>query len=241
MQYTTGEHMPKTPHSFVIQQAYNQIQNDIVDGVLQQGQLVSTAFLNEQLKIEPIYLQEVLCRLIYSSLITTNYDSTFNIINITESMVRDICTTLLQVEEIAITQSIAHGDSAWEEGIHKTLQELENALHQSHKNEWNLLAERNANFHHAIVSHCGSPALLEIRSQLLHKFNTYTKLFIKAVPDHTYLWKKQEEHKKVAQAALDRDAKKACSLNYYHIIAGLKTVIDELHKMEAQQQKEFQI
>ncbi|MDR3551069.1 MAG: FCD domain-containing protein [Candidatus Babeliales bacterium] len=219
----------KSAHSFAIQQAYHQIKNDIVNRVFQPGQLLSTTFLSEHLKIESIFLQEVLCRLIYSGLITTNNDSTFNVIIITESMVRDMCTTMLQIEEIAITQSIAHGDHIWETEIHRTLQALDNAFNQPEHNDA-LLVERNQNFHNAIVANCNSPTLLQIRSCLYYKFNTLVQLVFKNAPSRAFLMQKKEEHRLIAQAVLNRDAKETCTLNYYHIIGSVKIIVDAINK-----------
>lgn len=221
--------MLKPFRSFAIQQAYNQVHNDIINGVLKPGEQLSATLFNEQLKIEPVLAQEVLCHLMYSGLITANNDSTFCIITITEYMVRDICITLLQIEEIAITQSLANGDDKWEAEIHRTLLDLDNALNQQ-PDFLSLLVERNESFHNAIVASCNSIALLQIRAHLYHKFNTLVQIYIKNIPSKAILMQKQEEHKMIAQAALNRDAKKTCLLNYYHIINSVKIVVDAINK-----------
>lgn len=223
--------MHKTPHSFALQQAYNRIKTDIIKGTWKPGKLISAISLNEELQIEPLFIQEVLCHLMYAGLITSNNDSTFSIININESMIRDICATLLQIEEIAIPQSIANGDDKWEAEIHKTLQELDNAINQQ-PDSFSLLIERNENFHHAIVANCNSPILLQTRSHLYQKYNVIMQLYAKTVPPKSLLIQKQEEHRMIAQAALSRDAKKTCNLNYYHIINSVKIIVDALKKNE---------
>lgn len=227
----------KLPHSFLIQQSYLYIQNDIINGSLQPGQLVSATHLSKQLKIEKPFIERALCDLVHSGLIIMDNDKMFNVAKITESTIRDVYQTLLQIDEIAISQSIAHGDHAWETEINNTLQELDRALNQPGEALVEVIAKHTHNFHHTLVANCNSPALLQIRSHLYNQFNTFVKLFITCDPNKKQLRQKQKEHKMIAQAALNRDAKAACRLNYYHIIGTLKVVIGAFNKMNSFQPK----
>ncbi|MDR3551070.1 MAG: GntR family transcriptional regulator [Candidatus Babeliales bacterium] len=223
--------MPKISHSFVIQQAYNQIQNNIINGTLLPEQSLSLVGLSDQLKIEKMVTQKVLCDMAASGLITTNNDGTFNFNKITESMIRETYRDLLQIEDMAIAQSIKNWTPAWQEGIKKALQELENALNQPGDPLVDIITERIYKFHYSIIANCNCPTLFERRLNIYQQYTTFIKIFVTSLPTRTQQLRHQKEHRMIAQAALNKDAKTTCRLNHYHLLATFKPVLNAFKKI----------
>lgn len=221
----------KSSHTFLIQQCYQQIQNDILNGTLLPGESFSSVSLSNRLKIEELDLQEILCRMANSGLIISNNNETFSINKITESMIRDTYDNLLQIEEMAITLSIKNATPAWEEGIKTALQELENALNQPGNPLIDIITERIYNFHYSIIANCNSPTLLQHRLNLNMRYVTFIKLLVTSLATPKEQLRHQEEHRLIAQAALNKDIKTTCMLNHYHVIGTFKPVLDALQRI----------
>ena len=120
----------------------------------------------------------------------------------------------------AIKLSIDRGDTNWEGNLvasHHKLHLLEKEMQKNYKNNREEWKKYDWEFHLALVSNCGSNNLLNLHSILYDKSIRYQM----AVAE--YRGKSaEEEHKKIFEAAISRDADQAAQTLKTHITKGLE-------------------
>lgn len=212
-----------TSDSTLSQQCYEQIQNEIIDGVLKPGEKLKVAILKDRFSVGQSPVREALSRLAAFGLVDSEDNKGFRVATISESDIRDTYAIFTNIENIALAQAIEHGDDTWEASIVAELHKLALIENRNTFDSYALWAERNYNFHVALISGCNSPTLLEIRRNLYMKFDRYCRMTYQFTKDQ--LMVNHEEHKKLAAAVLQRDTKAAQALMTHHINGPLEDVI----------------
>src|SRR5690606_26768240 len=113
------------------------------------------------------------------------------------------------VEERALRESIANGDDAWEERIALALFRLKRvskAPEQAKQRRDAAWIQAHREFHHALLTGCGSPMLLDYCGQLFDQNIRYSQI-ARAVSQSER--DNDIEHVEIADAALERDADSA--------------------------------
>jgi DNA-binding GntR family transcriptional regulator len=132
------------------------------------------------------------------------------------SELAELTRTRCWLEEIALRESIANGDTAWEERIvlafhwiTRTAQNVDGpALHTSP--EWQ---QHHREFHQALISACNSSILMDFCAELGQRSYRYRNLAeVVEYRDRHEL----EEHRELQQATLNRDADLAVKLLHKH-------------------------
>ncbi len=209
--------------SSLAQQCYEQIQSEIINGVLRPGEKLKVMPLTERFSIGQSPVREALSRLAAFGLVDMEDNKGFRVATISEADIRDTYSTFTRIEIMAVTLAMANGDHAWESNIVARLHELALLENKKEIGSYAVWAERNYNFHVALIAGCGSPVLLEIRRNLYMKFDRYCRM---AYQLNTHaLEANHEEHKKIADAVLARDVQKAEALLTYHINGATEDVI----------------
>ena len=119
------------------------------------------------------------------------------------------------LESMALQASIENGDDAWEAEVlaaQHRLRKLEGRRYDAPvAEEW----ERwHRNFHQALIQACGMPTLLQFCGQLHDMNDRYRRLFLSA---HKFDRDVAGEHRSITEAALARNAPKACRLLEAHV------------------------
>jgi DNA-binding GntR family transcriptional regulator len=128
----------------------------------------------------------------------------------------ELTRTRCWLEEIALRESIANGDSAWEERIVLAFHWLARAARskeesdQSTSPEWE---EHHHQFHLALISACDSKILMGFCAELAQRTFRYRNLaeVVEYRDSHEL-----EEHEELQRAVLDRDTNKAIELLKKH-------------------------
>jgi DNA-binding GntR family transcriptional regulator len=138
---------------------------------------------------------------------------------------REIAALRLLLESHALTQSFAAGDMDWEgrvvSGYHK-LSAIEKRLVSGDRADPETWKRYDWEFHHALISACGSSALLEIHAPIYDKYLRYQMVAgifrggIAAL-----------EHRKLLDCALGRDAATARDVLTVHIEACVEFTISK--------------
>jgi len=212
-----------TSEATLAQQCYEQIQNEIIEGVLRPGEKLKVGPLKERFSIGQSPVREALSRLVACGLVDVEDNKGFRVAQISESNIRDIYDIFIRIEIMALELAIKRGGTEWEAGIVAELYKLsliENRKNAVLCNEW---AEQNYNFHVALIAGCKSPVLLEIRRNLYMKFDRYCRMAYQLTKESLSV--NHEEHAQLAQAVLTRDVKKMKSEITYHISGALEDVI----------------
>ena len=221
-----------TSENTLVQQCYEQLQNDIIAGVLKPGEKLKVERLKERFNVGQSPVREALSRLSAFGLVEAKENKGFRVARVSEVDIRDTYAMFTSIENMALDLAIKHGDDAWESAMVAALHSLSLAEGKDSAIHYPTWAERNYNFHVALISGCGSPILLDIRRHLYMRFDRYCHMAYQIATENVFttenLVANHEEHKKMVAAMLGRDSKKVQELMSYHINANLEAIIQKL-------------
>lgn len=212
-----------TSESTLAQQCYEQLQNEIVEGILKPGEKLKVEPIKERFSIGQSPVREALSRLVACGLVQAEDNKGFYVAAISEADIRDTYDTYARIETTALAMAIERGDDAWQADIVSTLYSLGLIETKGEIPSYAVWAERNYNFHVALIAGCKSPTLLEIRRMVYMKFDRYCRMSFHVSKDSLSV--NHQEHQKLAQAVLQRDIKEAHALMEYHIMGAIEDVV----------------
>jgi DNA-binding GntR family transcriptional regulator len=219
MQKQSSETAPGEPDSQFSTQAstvYDRLQADILTGKLEPGLKLRLKDLIEKYDTGNSPLREALNRLSANGMVVREENRGFRVPSASKKELAELTQTRCWLEEIALRESIANGDTAWEERIvlafhwiTRTSQDADGpALHTSP--EWQ---QHHREFHLALISACNSSILMDFCAELGQRLFRYRNLAeVVEYRDRHEL----EEHRELQQAALNRDADLAVELLHKH-------------------------
>jgi len=195
---------------------YDRLQDDILTGQLKPGRKLRLKELIEKYNTGNSPLREALNRLSANGMVVREENRGFRVSPAKTEELMELTRTRCWMEEIALRESIAHGDVAWEERIvlayHWLSREAQNKddniRHTS--SEWE---DHHAEFHQTLISACNSNILIEFCAQLAKRTLRYRNLVevVEYRDRH-----EMEEHRELQQAVLDRNADRAVELLTKH-------------------------
>jgi len=195
---------------------YDRLQDDILTGKLAPGRKLRLKELIETYNTGNSPLREALNRLSANGMVVREENRGFRVSPAHTEELIELTRTRCWLEEIALRESIAHGDVAWEERIVLAYHWLSRAASSQEKTkqptspEWE---EHHREFHLALISACNSSILIEFCSQLQKRTVRYRNLAeVVEYRDRHEL----EEHKDLQEAALARNADLAVELLTRH-------------------------
>jgi GntR family transcriptional regulator, carbon starvation induced regulator len=192
------------------------IAGDIVSGALEAGCKLKLNMLSKRYGVSPIPLREALSRLASSGLVEIEDQRGYRTAPVSSEDLRDVTWLRQQIECLALRRSIERGNIDWETRIVAAQHRLMR-ITDSNPGEPPTLNETwerlHREFHAALISGCDSPRLLQIQSTLAHHTLRYRKLMVSYGTERRAV---NEEHRRLAEAALARDADNACELLSEH-------------------------
>lgn len=197
------------------EQAYERIRQDIVFGRLQPGQRLTLD------KLRPVYgvgistLREILSRLVPEGLVVAEGQRGFQVAPCTASELAELAELRLLIESHALAQSFAAGDMEWEGRVvaaHHKLARMEERLLAGDDSGTMQWKRYDFEFHQALVSACGSKALLDLHAGIYERYLRYQMVFF-------IFWGPTSigEHRALLDCALRRDADEGRRLLHGHI------------------------
>ena len=205
---------------------YEKIQKLILTGQYMPGEKLGVERLKKDLDTGHSPIREALSKLLILGLVQGEDRKGYKVSHISEEDLRDLVLTFSQIELLALTQAIDHGDMLWEGEIVSALHQLARIENSNKPVSYEQWAPYNESFHRALISGCPSKHLLKIREQLFSQFQRYINLSFKT--HFEPLRFNHLEHKRIAQAVLDRDIVKASLLLKKHMLSALENVIEHL-------------
>ena len=97
--------------------AYERLRTDIIRGELAPGEKLRVQSISQRYRSGSIPVREALNRLSSESLVAYSNQRGFCVASISEQDLFELTKTRAWLYEIALRESIAHGDAAWEEGV----------------------------------------------------------------------------------------------------------------------------
>jgi len=201
----------------VSETAYRRIRTDIIFGKLNPGEKLKLERLREDYRASVGTLRELLSRLASEALVIAEGQRGFEVASISAENLREIAALRLLLESHALKQSFRAGDMDWEGRVvsayHK-LSAIEKKLLGGERADPEVWKRYDWEFHHALISACGSNALLETHAPVYDKYLRYQMIagiFRGQIAAH--------EHRRMMECALSRDSKTACEVLVVHIEA----------------------
>lgn len=185
------------------QTAYDAIRQMIVTGALRPGTKLKIESLKEILQTGASPIREALSLLTSEQLVERLDQRGFRTAPVSQQNFNEILSLRCALEDMALRESIANADDAWEE-------ELVLAHHRMSRSDAKdipLFEERHKSFHMALLANCHSPILLHYCNQLYDLNVRYRYL---AGRSQNYGKRDvKREHREIMEAAVARDVETA--------------------------------
>ncbi|MEM9633415.1 MAG: GntR family transcriptional regulator [Pseudomonadota bacterium] len=192
------------------QRAYLAIRRMILIGELPPGEKLKIEKLRTILDMGGSPIREALTLLVSDLLVERLDQRGFRTAEISPQNFTEILKLRCQLEEVALRESLANADHAWEDRLvlahHRMMREPRTNVER--------FEELHKAFHLNLLSACHSPVLMKFCNQLYDLNIRYRYLAGKALN-----YSKRDiskEHTDIMNAAVDRDADKACHLLLDH-------------------------
>lgn len=193
--------------------AYERIRADVLRGEFSASAKLAIQPLRERYSIGASPLREALSRLVADGFVTITGQRGFRVAPISVADLRDVTRLRVLFETEALRDSIAAGDDVWEAAIVAAFHRL-SKVEDSRDQQFPNWEARNAEFHDALVAASPSPRLLQFRKNLFDQHKRYRSLSKRAVAVDRNV---AHEHREIMEAALARDADRACAAVSQHI------------------------
>lgn len=211
------------PAETVSDVVFRQIRREIISGILPPGAKIKLEQAKERYSIGISSLREILSRLTTENLVVAEGQRGFEVSPASRRELLELADLRIVLETHAIRLAFAAGNLEWEGRIVA-------AHHRLAAAERNLLAGDTSRtidwvrydweFHQAIVSACGSSALMATLSSVFDRFLRYHMLAEsfrgKPVVD---------DHKRLFELSLQRDVEGAIAIVRRHVQSGVEHVI----------------
>lgn len=195
--------------------AYQRIRADIVSGRIAPGQKLRLDWMRAEYGVGIGTLRELLSRLAAEGLVLAEGQRGFEVPPVTAQNLRELAELRHLLESHALGQSFAAGDVEWEGRVvaaHHKLEVMERRMLKGDRDETLSWKRYDWEFHQALISACGSHELMAAHATVFDKYLRYQMVafcFRGAVA--------ADEHRRLRDCALDRDAAQAAAVLRRHI------------------------
>nr|WP_154336281.1 GntR family transcriptional regulator [Paracoccus sp. S-4012] len=213
------------------EQAYDRIRRDIILGEWRPGEKLLLEAVSDRYEIGMVPVREALNRLSAEGLVLRERNRGFSVSALSMDDLEELVSTRIQLETLALRTSIERGDEAWEEllvlSYHRLSRTNRMLPHEAGRervsDEWE---PRHRAFHLALLNACGSRWLLGFCETMMDHAVRYRNVSMNAHASQLRREGANGEHEAILQAALERDAGRACALLAEHYSATLDGVRD---------------
>jgi GntR family transcriptional regulator, carbon starvation induced regulator len=212
-----------------VEDVYGALRSDILFGRRLPSSRLPINEIAEEHTVSVSVVREAVTRLASEDLVEATPQRGFRVRPISLAHFRDLTWVRIQIETMALRESIERGDVAWEADLvaaHHRLAVTPMYLEDGTGNtEW--MAAHGA-FHAALASAAGSPVLERVRRQLYDASELY-RYWSGTLPHRVGRSNVEDEHKAILDAALARQTDVAVDLVTRH----LQATADELETVAA--------
>jgi DNA-binding GntR family transcriptional regulator len=219
----------------LVDQAFQRLRQDVLTGTFAAGKKLKVEELQNAYGFSSSPLREALSRLSQEGLVRADERRGFRVAPLSVDDLADITRMRLMLDVQALREAIEQGDDAWEAAIvaaYHRLEKIESRLPDGPvilDDEWSGL---HRDFHAALLAACPSQRQLAWSASLFDQAERYRRFsarYRKAAR------RKSNEHKRIMDATLRRDADTACALLSDHILGTQRNVEAAFHAAEAAQ------
>lgn len=166
----------------LIERAYAQLRDDIVEGRLAPGEKLRVEHLKARYGVGAGTLREAITRLVSDALVVAEGQRGFRVAPIAPDDLEDLTRLRVHIEIEALRQSIRQGDAAWRAQLqlaYDALSAVEQPIQPSQRRHWEVLNNR---FHEALIAAQASPWTLKVLRLLSRHGERYRRYAI-GIPD----------------------------------------------------------
>jgi DNA-binding GntR family transcriptional regulator len=200
---TVGEH------------AYRKIRSDIIFGRLRPEQKLGLERLKDDYDVSVSTLREILSRLASEGFVLAEGQRGFQVTPVSLADLSEIAELRLLLEAHAIDVSFRSGDLEWEGMVvaaHHKLALLEKQMLAGDREQTGTWKRYDLEFHKALISACGSRAMLDMYATVYDKYLRYLMVALVFRGEVA-----AREHEELLDCALKRDAERAKAILARHI------------------------
>ncbi|MGQ7249600.1 DNA-binding transcriptional regulator CsiR [Halomonas sp. V046] len=211
------EHSPKQNLAI---SAYRWLKHDIIRGAFAPGEKLLMARLKERYDLGIGPLREALSQLVADRLVVAISQRGYRVAPMSLAELEDLYDARAQLEGLMLELAMERGDDAWEAAILAAAHTLSKVERISSPEELlDVWDARHKAYHTAIVAGCRSPHLLKVRETLFDQVERYRHLWLReTVFSPSALSTKRDEHARLTEAVLSRDAPKARRMMRDHLM-----------------------
>jgi len=161
------------------EKTYRRVRDDIVFGKPAPAEKLKLDRLREDYGASVSTLRELLNRLVSEGLVVAEGQRGFEVAPVSAQDLRELAALRLLLETHALTQSFEAGDVDWEGRVvsaHHKLSLIEKRLQSGDRADSETWKRYDFEFHHALISSCGSDALLQAHAPVYDKYLRYQML-----------------------------------------------------------------
>lgn len=202
---------------------YERLRADILQGILKPGTKLRLQALKDNYDVGNSPIREALNRLSTNGMVLREENRGFRVAPASVDKLQELIKTRCWLEEIALRESIKHGDSDWEERIVLAYHWLSRSDKSNNDSSFAISLDwedHHREFHIALLSACNSEILLDFCAQLHELTLRYRNLAaVVAYRERHEL----DEHRLLQEAVIARDADKAVQLltSHYQVTADI--------------------
>jgi DNA-binding GntR family transcriptional regulator len=202
------------------ERAYKRMRADIIFGRLIPGQKLKLDKLKSSYGVSISTLREILSRLASEGLVLAEGQRGFEVPEVSAKNLKEIAGLRQLLEGHALAQSFAAGDMEWEGRVvaaHHKLASMERLMQTGDRSQTETWKRYDSEFHQALISACGSRALMETHAAIFDKYLRYQMIALSYRGDIA-----AREHKSLLECALKRDAETAGRVLAEHVTGGVE-------------------
>ncbi|MDR6856961.1 FCD domain-containing protein [Variovorax guangxiensis] len=217
----------------LVEQAFGRLRQDVLAGTHAAGAKLKLDELQNAYGFSSSPLREALSRLAQEGLVRADERRGFRVAAISAEDLADITRMRVMLDVPALREAIVHGDDAWEAAILAAYHRLEKA--ESRLGDGPVVlddawSELHRAFHLALIASCPSERQRAWSASLFDQAERYRRFSARF---RTTGRRKSNEHRKIMEATLRRDADTACALLEEHILSTQRNVQSALNAAEA--------
>ncbi len=205
---------------------FDSLRDDILACRLLPGSKLRINDIAETSEVSLGAVREALSRLGAEGLVVAESQKGYRVSPLSAEDLRDLTEARVEIEQIALSRSIAQGDLEWETNLVAAWHRLSKISKQplespSGLEQW---SAAHAGFHLALVSACGSNKLLQIRAQLYQQSERYRRYSGVVARERNVFG----EHQKIFDAAIGRDTAAATEAMVKHLRLTTEVILNSL-------------
>jgi DNA-binding GntR family transcriptional regulator len=214
-----------TPSTLIVS-TYDRLRADVLAGHWAPGRKLLMHELREHYQVGASPLREALNRLASEEWVVHNEQRGFSVAEVSEERLRDLVSTRIDVESLALEKAFANRSPAWEEALVLAFHRLSRTPRSTRPDSFEenpVWEQLHRAFHFALLAGCGSPLLLGFCEQLYDQAYRYRQFAAKT----SYKQRNElDEHRAIFDAVIAGrlDAAKGLIGEHYQRTAGIVTL-----------------